>query len=504
MQSLNRKGLVHTQLISHRLSSGGFLRKETTTAKQKPLCLNWYRFKRPSLVLFQRPLTCVICEWSTQLFGPWPGIVSLIAWCWMPLILAHGSLVTSDVPAVVAALGAARCFWSFLLNPRPPTAMLSGALLGVAIATKYTLLILCPCWFCVLFYRYSRGHQFRQFAVLGCLMFSASIVTIDAFYLFQGVGFKLEILATGNSASSATLRSFASWPLFSWMLWIPLPLPIEFIRGLDFQLADVERSQAVYLLGEQRVGGWSFWYLIAAMVKVPIPIQALTWLAVVNIPSALSGNGFSRWAAICTIVPALEVTISIVLFTGTGTNASVRYLLPALALWCPWIGLALRPRTQVSKILVFGFVTWLGIGAFFESPDFLGWENELANVWCRDRPAILGDNTDWGQDIASLGVWAASRSPSERMIVCVYGMGDTRAYGLRRPAALAISAASDQCDYLAISENILFGNGTQNCVCVDGQMGVVSHELRKSLQLRRPFHRIGHSIRIFKLTSGDF
>ncbi len=81
VQSLNRKGLVHTQLISHRLSSGGFLRKETTTAKQKPLCLNWYRFKRPSLVLFQRPLTRA---WV------WPGGCAVFAW-WMEFFISSRS-----------------------------------------------------------------------------------------------------------------------------------------------------------------------------------------------------------------------------------------------------------------------------------------------------------------------------------------------------------------------------------------------------------------------------
>ncbi len=464
-----------------------------------------YRWSRLLPILVTIAGGYLVCEWSTRLFGAWPGVVSLCAWCWMPPILAHGSLVTSDVPSAVAVLAAARCFWALLLDPRPLPALLAGITLGLASATKYTLLILYPCWSCLLLLRATRqatGHPLRL-AALGCLMFAVSIVTIDALYLFQGVGFRLAGWRTGRSALAAGLQSLGSQGVTAWMLRIPLPLPIEFLRGLDFQLADVAHPQSTYLLGESRLGGWWHWYAIAALIKVPLPAQVLSWLALAGLPAAIRRGERATWAALCTLVPAAEVAMAISLSTGTGMNASFRYMIPALALWCPWIGLAGRARTRPIGMATLGLAAWLGIGSAIGLPDLLGWQNAIARMWSDDRPALLGDNIDWGQDIARLGAWASGGAHGGRTMICVYGLGDTRAYGLSHPRALPASAPRDQCEYVAISENILFGAGTESCAKVNGQIGVLAHELRVWLQRRRPCDRIGSSIRIFRLRSDD-
>ena len=88
----------------------------------------------------------LVCEWSTRLFGSWPGTLSLAAWCWLPPVLGHGALVTSDVISAAAMLLAARLFWAFLLKPRLTGTCAAGSALGLAAASKFTLLVLYPCW----------------------------------------------------------------------------------------------------------------------------------------------------------------------------------------------------------------------------------------------------------------------------------------------------------------------------------------------------------------------
>lgn len=107
---------------------------------------NIYRWSRLLPILVTVLGGCVVCEWTTRLFGTWPGIVSLCVWCWMPPILAHGSLVTSDVLSAVLVVLAARSFWAFLVGPSLVTANLAGVTLGLAATTKFTTLVLYPCW----------------------------------------------------------------------------------------------------------------------------------------------------------------------------------------------------------------------------------------------------------------------------------------------------------------------------------------------------------------------
>jgi hypothetical protein len=145
----------------------------------------------------------LICAWSTFLFGTSSGIVSLCVWCWMPPILAHGSLVTSDMLSAVLLLWAARSFWDFLVRPGAGTSILAGLTLGMASVAKFTLLVLYPCWALLLIGRWVRvrsdvmpGLDRRllprcRLLALGLATFVISVFIIDAVYLFQNVGFRL-------------------------------------------------------------------------------------------------------------------------------------------------------------------------------------------------------------------------------------------------------------------------------------------------------------------------
>ncbi len=87
-----------------------------------------------------------IFDWSVRMYGTWPGVASLFIWCLMPPVLAHGSLVTSDMPAAVLLVVSCRCFSSLVVSLRARDALASGLAMGLAQATKFTLLVLYPCW----------------------------------------------------------------------------------------------------------------------------------------------------------------------------------------------------------------------------------------------------------------------------------------------------------------------------------------------------------------------
>lgn len=452
---------------------------------------------------------CLICEWSTRLFGVWPGILSLSVWCWLPPVLAHGSLLTSDMPAAVAALLAARCFWAFLLAQRPATALLAGLTLGLALATKFTLLVLYPCWALLLICRaiqtrekvelgWKRRTLIRHIC-LGFLMFAASIVALDALYLFRDVGFRLTEWNSGQSSLAAGVRRMEDWSLTAWLLNVPLPVPLEFIRGLDTQLADTERLQEVYLLGRTRIGGWWYWYVAAALLKVPLPALALFALALTRLPHSLRCLDSEAWAILCTLVPAAEAGLAITASTGTGTNAAFRYLLPSLALTCVWVGRAACFESRPVKHVVIGLLIWLGLDVGVGAPDYIGWQNEVGRMLMGDRPALLGDSLDWGQDLVRLGEWVRSHAREGKTLVCAYGLGVGEPYGLESPTALPTSASWQQATYLAVGTGIVFGYEAEHCISIGGARSWLYKAQREVLRSYQPFDRVGRTIRIYRL-----
>lgn len=472
-----------------------------------------YRWSRLMPILVTILGGCLVCEWSTRLFGTWPGIAAMSTWLWMPSVLAHGSLVTSDVLSAVVTLLAARSFWVFLLAPRPGSALLAGLALGLAVATKFTLLVLYPCWAVLVIGRAVQLRSTRaiesverlnspsrllglSMAVLVC-----SLAVMNSFYTFKGVGAPLADWRSGRSSLSGGVRWLGEQRATAWLLHAPMPVPSEYVRGLDFQLADAERPQTAYLLGRTRLGGWWYWYAIASLIKIPLPVLILFGVALMRVPSIVRGRGPIAWALLCLLFLALEMALMISAATGTGTNAAFRYIIPSLGLVCISVGCVWHFRSMVGRLALSGLLGWLAVNALVGVPDHLGWQNELGWIWGRlsGRPALIGDSLDWGQDIARLGDWVARHAQEGDTLIGIYGLGEGEPYGLRSPSSRTISDVDDLSVYLAVSEECLLGSNITNYVFIDNKTSQLSQYQCDVLLEVRPCDRVGRSIRIYRL-----
>jgi hypothetical protein len=474
-----------------------------------------YRWSRLLPVVVTVLSGALVCEWSTRLYGDRPGIVSLCLWSWMPPVLAHGSLVTSDMPSAFTLLLAARCFWSFLKRPSFPAATVAGVALGFAAATKFTLLMLYPCWIFLVTGRVIQtwlspktraGDSCRsplKLVAFALIMFTVSVITIDALYLFAGVGFRLAEWRFERSSIIRELLLLCGHRITAWILRVPMPFPVEFLRGLEFQLADTERLQSAYLMGKSRLGGWWYWYAFATLFKVPLPAMVLFGLALFRLPWVVRQCTANLWSTLCLILPALEGALTIAATTGTGTNAAFRYLLPSLASLCVWAGIAWNSAGKTKRWTLLFLLSWLVFDAIVALPDHLGWQNELGEVWrcATGRPALIGDSLDWGQDLARLSAWVTGHSSEGSTLLSIYGMGEAEPYGLSPPLARPVSNPGERFTYLAVSEEILLGPASTNYIRIAGEPSRLSQTQRDLLLQTNPFDRVGRTIRIYRLDS---
>lgn len=468
-----------------------------------------YRSARVLSILVTLLGALLVFEWSTRLFGRRSGIVSLCAWCWAAPILGHGAVVTSDVIAAVAAIVAARTLWGFLLRPTLGRATLAGLALGLAACTKFTLLILYPCWAVILAARLvwpadgpdeSRTTSIRAIG-LGLVAFVVSITAIDALYLFQGVGVPLSRFETRSSFLSVVewIRGRSE---FAWISRIPSPLPRDFLRGLDVQLRDVERPQTAYLLGRLRTGGWWYWYPAAALIKTPLPLVVLIGMALGRLRRLDWGSAGLRWGALCVLIPAAEAALAVAGATGTGSNAAYRYLIPSLGLLCVWAGVAARGGSPATRVTITVMLIWLGLGAALGVPDHLGWQNEVGRAWNRwsGRPALIGDSLDWGQDLARLGDWTRRRSREGTTLLMLDSACSGAPYGLAPPAARPFSEGDDHAVFVAVSEDVLFSSPPLGSRAVGAAPSSLTAQFLDELQRTTTFERVGRSIRVYRIS----
>jgi hypothetical protein len=75
----------------------------------------------------------------------------------------------------------------------------------------------------------------------------------------------------------------------AWLGSLPVPVPKQYVRGIDVQKKDFEDyGQPSYLRGEWKDGGWWYYYLYGLAVKTPHGSQAMLALALLTL-------AYGRW-----------------------------------------------------------------------------------------------------------------------------------------------------------------------------------------------------------------
>jgi 4-amino-4-deoxy-L-arabinose transferase-like glycosyltransferase len=327
-------------------------------------------------------LGAIVCFlWARDLFGRPAGVMACAIWCFEPNILAHASLMTPDAHA--AALGAAACytFWRWLRKPTWAQAALTGIVLGLAELAKTTLLLFYPLWPLMwVAYRWPDRHGMNSrdwFREAGMLMVRMGIglYVLNLGYGFEGTGMSLQKfhfvsnLFTDNLElePDLTCQSATSNPRSanrfagSWLGSVPVPFPQNYVLGIDIQQKDFENyGRPSYLRGEWRETGWWYYYLYAALVKVPLALWLLGFFAVARAIArggAIRGAGQihqdvdgsptpSRGASLrdmCVLlIPA--AVIFVVVSSKTGFSEHFRYVLPCFPMLFVWLSGILREK----------------------------------------------------------------------------------------------------------------------------------------------------------------
>ena len=335
---------------------------------------------------------------------------------------------------------------------------------------------------------------------LGIMTVVASVVVFDGCYLFQRVGFRLADWQPRQSSLAGLAKLLKDRSAVAWVLEIPLPFPLEALRGFDVQLADTERPQSAYLLGSKRLGGWWYWYPAAALFKIPLPAFGLLIMALTHWPAIVRQGGDSaRCAALCLLLPAAECAATIMVSTGTGSNAAFRYMLPTMASLYVGTGAAVTSGSRAWRTTAWLFLGWLVLNVALAVPDHLGWRNELG--WALEQscgpPVLIGDSLDWGQDLARLGHWVKRHADVGSTSVCVYGLGDRAHTVYRHQPPRPHRQARRRRLFWPSAHNVLHDYQLPGTVGVGGGAAWLSPILRSELSSRRPVDRVGRTIFVY-------
>jgi len=359
----------------------------------------------------------VCFAWARALYGAPAGMLAITLWCFSPNILAHAQLITPDVGAAALGAAAAYAFWRWLKRPGWPESLVAGLALGLAELTKTTWIVLFALWPLLwLAWRAPArgrpsvregGRQTGQLAVLLAL----ALYVLNLGYGFEGSfqrlgDYRFVSQALGGPRDNvyqfgAGSNRFAD----TWLEALPVPLPKNYVAGIDLQKWDFERKMWSYLRGEWRLGGWWYYYLYALAVKVPLGTWALVVLAA---GVGLFARGYAApWRDELMLLAPIAVVLTLV-SSQTGFNHHLRYVLPIFPfafIWTSKVARAVELRNRWVASLAGGALLWSMASSLYYYPHSLSYFNELAGGPKRGHEHLLDSNIDWGQDLLYLKRW---------------------------------------------------------------------------------------------------
>lgn len=255
-------------------------------------------------------------------FGGRAGLLAVAAAAFDPGLLAHGHYVTSDVPVTLFFFAAPVAWFGWLSSGGRRRLVLTAVLAGLALATKFSAVLLAPAFLCLWIVR-RRRVSWRRAAVLG----GVPLLVVWAVY-----GFSIQPPAS-DPRIGAALAAKAQWAN------VPVPA-YYFFRGLHLQMRHARGGHTAYLLGQLSRHGFRWYFPVAFAVKTPLGI-----LAAVVVSVFLLVRRGREWLWL--LVPAGVYFLASV---GSPLNIGIRHLLtgPCFSVRSHRSGLLRGERTRCA------------------------------------------------------------------------------------------------------------------------------------------------------------
>jgi hypothetical protein len=401
---------------------------------------------RLPIVLLTMLLGWVVFSWGRELGHPGAGLLALFLCVFDPNILAHGRLATNDLAVTCFSFIAVYRFWKLLSSPGWANVIWAGLAFGLSQASKFSAVLLVPILVLLAALWLLSGHKMHApFPLPGSRLLSQRPGLIRAYALVAVfltiflIGFALvwadyrfevgTVLGEGRQLSWLDERLDGSrWESAVRYLFWELPIPAhKYIYGLAVKYTHTEVGRPTFLMGDLSGEGWWYYFLIAFLIKTPIPLLIL--LTVATILTVVQRTSFWRREAFLLIPVLIWFGVN----SSSGFNLGYRHLLPALPFLFVFAGQVVAVGKIRWQTVIVGLVAilcvWQLVGILRIHPHYLAYFNELVGGPENGYKYLVDSNLDWGQDLKGLGAYLKAQSV-DRVELSYFGTADPAYYGI--------------------------------------------------------------------------
>lgn len=433
-------------------------------------------------------LGLLVYLWSRRLFGPSGGLLSVALYALSPTMLAHGSLITSDVVFTLFYLLASVCLWWVLRRMTLLSVAASCVVTGLLFISKASAILIVPVGLILLGVRLassqplpvgwtasrarpvaSRWGRLLAIVPVIALHILAAMVIVWGAYGFRFSAFNVPVAGEGQFFP-------AGWP---WILDVELGLPGRmivwardhrllpeaFLYGYAHTLL-FALKRGSFAWGEYGIYGWWWFFPFAVLIKTPLPVfatlaaSAWAWhrrtrVAVLDglhsrsSPYRLPGDDVARpptntWrqAIAQGLFDAAPLWVSMLVLWAMAIpshlNIGVRHVLPTYPVMFVLAGGAAwwwRREHRVRAAGVALLVLWMAAESFLIRPHYLAYFNQLVGGPRQGYRYLSDSNLDWGQDLPGLKRWldeqGLQNQTHTRVYLSYFGTASIEYHGVR-------------------------------------------------------------------------
>jgi Dolichyl-phosphate-mannose-protein mannosyltransferase len=466
---------------------------------------------RLMVVVLAAALVVTTFRWARSLFGDTVAVLAAVLCALSPDMLAHGQLVTTDVPITLLILLAVMAMQRLMERVTWTRIVVSGLLMGTALATKFSALILLPVLGVLGLavslsdqpievglgrrHRTVRGFAPKLALVALCL---AAMAVLTPVVIWAAYGFHARVTPDPAVNEAFALENERPSSEIVWRGVRAIEaghlLPDGFLYGFLRFAKHSERRKA-FLMGERSEEGWWYYFPVTFAIKTPVALVALIAVAIaLSVSGRMTGSAF-LW---------LPVVVYSAVAMGRSLNIGHRHLLPifpflfilaargAVWLWQDPHDGAVRMIRRVAPALL---LSWYAVSALHVHPHYLAYFNELVGGPGQGYRYLVDSNLDWGQDLPGLKAYL-DRNGIPEIKLSYFGTAEPTYYGIRgerlpgHPPPESMAAAVDPGDLVAVSATNL------QAVYLAGDPD--AERLMRRLRRLTPLTVVGHSIFVYR------
>ena len=345
-----------------------------------------------------------------------------------PLVVAFSAIAVTDACFALAFLFALGALDAYMRKPGPKRLALVALAVGVALAAKYTALLLLPLALGVFLWIERRRYAGRGVAgwhrpAAAAFWQTAGVGAAALLLVWAMHGFAMTRILPDGWNPPPRLRNEAGAMMKAVSSAIRVPAPV---RGIVFQIEHASGGQQQFLLGQKSSRGWWYYYPLAWLFK-STPAELLL-AALLPFLAWKARHGLDRTAALLAAGAAL-VAASLL---ASKLDLGVRYMLviyPIVALLAIECAAVIARQVRWMTALTAALVTLQAASAAAAAPQYLSYFNRVFTPPGQAHTRLVDSNLDWGQDLPALRAALNARG-TNRVLLAYLGVAPPGAYGI--------------------------------------------------------------------------